>query len=184
MGPLPFRRPIAAVSGGDGGWGRSRVHPKTQAARWWPTAIMGALTRRGRLTDAARCRSGIGQARRRTRHPAVSPMGPSAGPSVARRLPCAVLPWKSDRPREAQLAKPTGDALHDERPQAQPPQPHPVLSGRRAGRRRLDRSRRPVAHQNDNGFHLNLKALPMARDARLVILPRKTKEQTNQEAGR
>ncbi len=40
------------------------------------------------------------------------------------------------------------------------------------------------AHQNDNGFHLNLKALPMARDARLVILPRKTKEQTNQEAGR
>jgi len=40
------------------------------------------------------------------------------------------------------------------------------------------------AHQKGNGFNLSLKALPMARDARLVILPRKAKEQTDQEAGR
>jgi hypothetical protein len=39
------------------------------------------------------------------------------------------------------------------------------------------------AHQKGNGFNLSLKALPMARDARLVILPRKAKEQTSEEAG-
>jgi hypothetical protein len=39
-------------------------------------------------------------------------------------------------------------------------------------------------HSNGDGFNLNLKSIPMARDARLVILPRKAKEQPNQEAGR
>jgi hypothetical protein len=43
------------------------------------------------------------------------------------------------------------------------------------------------AHQKGGGFNLNLKALPMAKDARLVILPRKPKaeaaEQPSAEVG-
>lgn len=40
------------------------------------------------------------------------------------------------------------------------------------------------AHSKGTGFNLNLKAIPMSRDARLVILPRKAKEEPSQEAGR
>jgi hypothetical protein len=39
------------------------------------------------------------------------------------------------------------------------------------------------AHAKGNGFNLSLKAIPYARDARLVILPRKAKEQSTAEAG-
>lgn len=39
------------------------------------------------------------------------------------------------------------------------------------------------AHQKGGGFNLSLKALPMVRDARLVILPRREKQQPKQEAG-
>jgi len=40
------------------------------------------------------------------------------------------------------------------------------------------------AHQKGGGFNLVLKALPMSRDARLVILPRREKkQQPKQEAG-
>lgn len=40
-------------------------------------------------------------------------------------------------------------------------------------------------HTKSNGFNLSLKAVPVARDARLVILPYKPKkkEQPNEEAG-
>ncbi len=34
-----------------------------------------------------------------------------------------------------------------------------------------------------DGFNLSLKALPLAKEARLVILPRKAKEQPKEEAG-
>lgn len=40
------------------------------------------------------------------------------------------------------------------------------------------------AHQTGGGFNLSLKAIPFAKDARLVIFPRKAKERTDQEAGR
>ncbi len=39
------------------------------------------------------------------------------------------------------------------------------------------------AHQKGGGFNLSLKALPLAKDARLVIFPRKEKEQPAGEAG-
>jgi hypothetical protein len=40
------------------------------------------------------------------------------------------------------------------------------------------------SHAKGGGFNLSLKALPMAREARLVILPRKARQQPQQEAGR
>lgn len=39
------------------------------------------------------------------------------------------------------------------------------------------------AHAKGDGFNLSLKALPMSRDARLVILPRREKKQPKQEVG-
>jgi hypothetical protein len=39
------------------------------------------------------------------------------------------------------------------------------------------------AHSKGDGFNLSLKLIPYARDARLVILPRKDKK-AEQEAGR
>lgn len=39
------------------------------------------------------------------------------------------------------------------------------------------------AHAKGDGFNLSLKALPMSRDARLVILPRREKKQPKQELG-
>lgn len=39
------------------------------------------------------------------------------------------------------------------------------------------------SHAKGGGFNLSLKALPMARDARLVILPRKDRKQPEKEAG-
>lgn len=38
-------------------------------------------------------------------------------------------------------------------------------------------------HSKGDGFNLSLSAIPMARDARLVILTRKAKEQPTEEAG-
>lgn len=38
-------------------------------------------------------------------------------------------------------------------------------------------------HAQGDGFNLSLKALPLAKDARLVILPRKAKDQTKAEVG-
>ena len=39
------------------------------------------------------------------------------------------------------------------------------------------------AHAKGNGFNLNLKVVPFSKDARLVVLPRKDKEQPKQEVG-
>jgi hypothetical protein len=39
-------------------------------------------------------------------------------------------------------------------------------------------------HSKGDGFNLSLRAIPMARDARLVILARKANEQPAEEAGR
>jgi hypothetical protein len=39
-------------------------------------------------------------------------------------------------------------------------------------------------HSKGDGFNLSLRAIPMAKDARLVILARKAKEQPAEEAGR
>jgi hypothetical protein len=39
------------------------------------------------------------------------------------------------------------------------------------------------AHKTGGGFNLSLKALPLAKDARLVIFPRKAKAQPTEEAG-
>jgi hypothetical protein len=39
------------------------------------------------------------------------------------------------------------------------------------------------AHAKGNGFNLSLMVVPYARDARLVILSRKAKEQSTAEAG-
>jgi hypothetical protein len=38
-------------------------------------------------------------------------------------------------------------------------------------------------HSKGDGFNLSLKAIPLAKDARLVIFARKAKAETAQEAG-